>query len=82
MTSLDCEAIFNDVRAMRSCVLQHATKIDLVEAAFFHPLQDMGAQLELPVPPLRPFVFRQTTSESATRSCSFCLDRMTSAIHG
>jgi len=32
VTSLDRESILNDIRAVRFGVLQHATKIDLVEA--------------------------------------------------
>lgn len=40
--------------SISACLLKHTAKIYLREVAVDHSLQQMGAQLEPPTPPLRP----------------------------
>jgi hypothetical protein len=72
VTGFDHETIFHDVWARGLGVLEHPAEVYFVEATILHAFEQMGAQFELPLPPLRPLVSRQTTSESVTYSCSFC----------
>ena len=55
MPSLYGPSAFYDVLAKVARILQHTTKIDLIELAVDHTLQKMGAELKLPIPPGRPF---------------------------
>jgi hypothetical protein len=47
--------------------LQHSPKVDLGEAPIVHPLDQVGTELQFPVPPLRPCSLVQPRSPSLMR---------------
>ena len=60
MPRLDHLPTLDDVLAIAGGAFEHSPKIDLGKAAILHPLDQVWAELQLPVPPLRPFPATQT----------------------
>jgi len=52
----------NDIRPVLIGDFHHLTEFDFGEAAVHHALEEMRAELEVPIPPLRPFLILQTAT--------------------
>ena len=59
MAGLDDPASFDDSGSVIPRPMEHLAKIDLREPPVKHPLEQVRAELEFPIPPRRPLVLRQ-----------------------
>ena len=66
MFRLDDPPAFHNILMVSGRSFEHAPKLKLGEATVVHPLEEMGAELQLPVPPLRPVATTQIASPSPT----------------
>jgi hypothetical protein len=67
MLRLDDPPAFDDIPSILGGAFEHSPKIDLGEASVDHSLEEMRAELQLPVPPLRPCATTQGRSPSLLR---------------
>jgi hypothetical protein len=62
MTGFYRPAALHNVEIVRRCILQHPAKINSRESAVDHPLQQMRAEFEIPIPPRAPVSLSQLAS--------------------
>lgn len=87
MPRLDELPVGHDTFAIPGGSFEHAAKVDLCETPVVHSLEEMWAELQLPVPPLRPCATTQSRSPSRLRtlfglSSAPLAERLVSAIDG
>src|SRR6266498_343115 len=68
MLRLDHPPAVDDILAMPRGSFEHSPEVDLAEAPVVHSLEEMWAELQLPIPPLRPRARPQTPSPSRPRA--------------
>jgi len=65
MLGVDGPSAIYDIPAIPHGPMEHSPEIDLREASVLHPLEKMGAEFQLPVPPFRP----RWTTQSLSPPC-------------
>ena len=64
MVRLDDPPTINDILAIPGGTLEHTPQINFVESSILHSFEQVGAELQLPVPPLGPHALTQSPSPS------------------
>ena len=66
----DDPSTLNDIALVGCRPCEHGPQIDLVELAILHALEQVGTELELPIPPFWPVLVSQSSPHAAAKPVS------------